>query len=90
MREVRIEAPAITYERAAKTTNLDAIQKNIASYVQRSADAAESSTRPGGARRFIIDRLTIRAAQVTMTNPALKGQGITFDLPDIELADIGK
>jgi hypothetical protein len=25
-----------------------------------------------------------------MTNPALKGQGITFDLPDIELRDMGK
>jgi hypothetical protein len=25
-----------------------------------------------------------------MTNPALRGQGLTFDLPDIELSDIGK
>jgi hypothetical protein len=25
-----------------------------------------------------------------MTTPSLKGQGVTFDLPDIELRDIGK
>ena len=34
-------------------------------------------------RGFIVERLTLRGAKVTMTNPALRGQGITFDLPDI-------
>jgi hypothetical protein len=90
VREVRVEAPAITYERGSKATNLDAIQKNIEAYIQRSADSAEPRGQKGAARRFIIDRLTIRNAKVTMTNPALKGQGITFDLPDIQLTDIGK
>jgi nitrous oxidase accessory protein NosD len=40
--------------------------------------------------KFVIDRLAIRGAKVTMTNPGLKGQGLTFDLPDIELRDLGK
>jgi hypothetical protein len=38
----------------------------------------------------VIDRLLIRGAKVTMTSPALKGQGVTFDLPDIELRDLGR
>ena len=38
----------------------------------------------------MIERLAIRGAKVTMTTPGLKGQGITFDLPDIELRDLGK
>ena len=46
---------------------------------------------PSGARHlFIVDRISIRGAKVTMTNTALHGQGITFDLPDIELRDVGK
>jgi len=43
----------------------------------------------GTKRRFIIDRLLIRGAKVTMTTPSLKGQGVNFDLPTIELRDIG-
>lgn len=90
--EIAVESPLITYERGKGGTNLDAIQKNISAYIQRSG--GETETRTGaekpGKRRFIIDRLTIRGAKVTMTNPALKGQGIAFDLPDIELRDIGK
>lgn len=92
IREIKVESASISYERSARTTNLDAIQKNIEGYIKRGALAQESAASPmlGAKRRFIIERLTIRAAKVTMTNPALKGQGITFDLPDIELRDMGK
>jgi uncharacterized protein involved in outer membrane biogenesis len=93
--EIVIDSPAITYERGASSTNLDAIQKNIEGYVKRAeaaSDAGTDSTPVGRAIRhkFVIDRLAIRGAKVTMTNPGLKGQGVTFDLPDIELRDIGR
>jgi len=92
MHEISVIAPLITYERADKASNLDAIQRNIEAYIQRSGGPSES--RPAetktGKRKFIIDRLVIRGAKVTMTNPALKGQGLSFDLPDIDLRDIGK
>ncbi len=94
--EIVIDAPLITYERGKSSTNLDAIQKNIESYVKR-AQAASSAqgkdSKPDGKsvqHKFVIERLAIRGAKVTMTNPGLKGQGVTFDLPDIELRDIGK
>ena len=90
IREVTVDSPRIVYERGREGSNLDAIQKNIDAYVKR----AETEGPPGAAgkppRRFIVDRLTIRGATVTMTNPALKGQGITFDLPELTLADVGK
>jgi uncharacterized protein involved in outer membrane biogenesis len=92
MRELAVVAPLITYERGDKATNLDVIQKSIEAYVQRSGGSSQSrpaQARPGG-RKFIIDRLVIRGAKVTMTNRALRGQGVTFDLPDIELRDVGK
>jgi hypothetical protein len=94
--EIVIDAPQITYERGKGSTNLDAIQKNIEAYVKRAqaSSAAEGKdSKPDGKgiqHRFAIERLAIRGAKVTMTNPGLKGQGLTFDLPDIELRDIGK
>ncbi len=91
VREIAVEAPLITFERAKGGSNLDAIQKNIEAYVASSGGASDA--KPDGAktvRRFIVERLTIRGAKVTMTNPALKGHGLTFDLPDIELRDLGK
>lgn len=98
IRELHVDAPAITYERGGKVTNLEVIQGNIEQYVrgQNREAPQESGGKSAGSvpgvqkRRFIIDRLTIRSARVTMTNPALKGQGISFDLPDIEIRDLGK
>jgi hypothetical protein len=93
IREIRVDAPAITFERGPQGHNLDTIQKNIEAYVARSggptgaqADAKASRT----TRRFTIDRLTIRFAKVTMTGAALHGQGLTFDLPDIEMRNLGR
>ncbi len=90
--EIAIEAPVIVYERGNKGTNLDAIQKNIEGYVARSVPVSQAGeAAPKGPRhKFVIDRLSIRGAKVTMTNPALRGQGITFGLPDIELRDLGR
>jgi uncharacterized protein involved in outer membrane biogenesis len=94
VRELTVEEPSITYERAGGTTNLEAIQRNIDAYVKRSAadeGGAGGGRKPREAkRRFIVERLTLRGAKVTMTNPALKGQGIVFDLPDITLRDVGR
>ena len=92
VREITVDAPFIAYERGKEGTNLDAIQKNIDAYVKGSGGESTAKA-PGdtsGPRRFVIDRLSIRGAKVTMTNPALKGQGLTFDLPDIQMRDLGK
>jgi hypothetical protein len=90
--EIIIEAPLITYERSGKSTNLDTIAKNIEGYVKASESSPDGKQASGKSVRhkFIIERLAIRGAKVTMTNPALRGQGVTFDLPDIELRDVGK
>jgi hypothetical protein len=92
IRELTIEAPLITYEKGDKGTNLEAIQKRIEGYVKESASSGGATAAGGNPIRhkFIVGKLTIRGAKVTMTNPRLKGQGITFDLPDIQLRDLGK
>jgi hypothetical protein len=94
VRELVVDAPQVTYERGSKLTNLDVIQERIESYVKK-LDAEEGAGGSGGKprsqkRRFIIERLTIHAARVTMTNAALRGQGLGFDLPDVQLEDVGR
>lgn len=88
--ELVIEQAQVTYERGPKGANIDAIQQRIEAYVKRAAGEPASKGRVVEKRRFIIDRLTIRRSRVLMTNPGLKGQGLTFELPDVELRDIGK
>jgi hypothetical protein len=90
--ELTIESPLIVYEKGDKGTNLEAIQKRIDGYVKANApsDGAPSQGGIPIRHKFIVAKLTIRGAKVTMTNPGLKGQGITFDLPAIELRDLGK
>ena len=87
---IGIDAPAIVYERGAKTTNLEVIARSMESHAKRSEEEAGASSGVTAKRKFIIDRLLIRGGKVTMTSAALRGQGVTFDLPDIELRDIGK
>ncbi len=92
IRELSVEAPLITYERTDRGTNLEAIQKNIQRHIEQGGGSSEG--RPAeakqGRRKFIVDSLALRGGRVTMTNPGLRGQGITFNLPDIELRDLGR
>jgi len=92
--ELTIEDASVTYEKSTDATNLEKIQRAIEDYVKRSNEgegAGPKGSQPREAkRRFIVERLTVKGAKVTMTNAALKGQGITFDLPDIALRDVGK
>ncbi len=103
VREVFVDTPTIVYERGPKGANLEAIQANIDRYVGAKAgggpargDAgpapvSDSGAIPGARKRlFIIDRLVIKGARVTMSNAGLRGQGLAFDLPDVEIRDIGK
>ena len=87
---IGIDAPTIVYERGDKTTNLDVIASHIESYVRKGGEGNAAADAKSDKRRYIIDRLLIRNAKVTMTSPSLRGQGVTFDLPELELRDIGR
>jgi len=94
VREISVMSPDITYEIATNgKANLEAIQKNIQSYLKRSGTVSESgnpAAPPSSGRKFIFQRINIRDARVKVTNPLLKGGGLSFTLPDIELRDLGK
>jgi hypothetical protein len=91
VRELAVTAASIVYERGDGPANLDVIRRNIRRHLE-----AERTRKPGDAkpqapaRRYIVDRLSIRGVKVTVTHPALRGQGIAFDLPEVDLRDVGK
>ncbi len=94
--DILVDAPEITYELKGGTNNLEAIRRHIEAGLGRAADgqargegAGKGGAPPSG-RRYVIGRVTLRGARVTMTNPALKGQGITFALPDVDVRDLGR
>jgi hypothetical protein len=93
IREIVVQSPEIAYEVKGGTNNLEAIRRNIEAHVRRSggqaADEGADKPRSKG-RRYVIGRIVLRDAKVTMTGPLLKGGGLTFALPDIQLRDVGR
>jgi uncharacterized protein involved in outer membrane biogenesis len=96
IKNVMIRAPEITYEYASGGSNIDAIRKNVASYLgQTPSETAQKSTPPAekkgasedGGRKLIIENLTIQDGKV---NAAAMGKQISQGLPAITLKDIGK
>ena len=92
--EIAIESPQVTYEHGPRSVNLDAIQSSIEAYAKRAAATSQpgdsGGASPTAKRRFVIERLTIHGGKVLMTNTSLKGQGVSFDLPEVVLRDVGK
>ncbi len=84
VRRIAVERPSITYEPGAKGSNFDVLQRNVERYVGAGGEAK-------GGRRLIVESLTIRGARVTYAPQVGRGTAtISFDLPDIQLRDIGK
>jgi len=92
VRNLAVANAEITYERGDNGANLDVIRRHIREYVERQAKGGGKGS--GGpespCHRYIVDRLSISGVHVTVTHPALRGQGISFDLPDVEMRDVGR
>jgi len=86
VKELSLEAPAITYERGAGGDNLSAIQKHIKSQLPKSqgGSGAATSSKDAPQRKFIVDHVQVRNAKVSY------GGTLTVDLGDVQLRDLGK
>jgi hypothetical protein len=90
IREIVIDAPDVVYENAGRGGNLEILQRNIGNAAQHDAPAARSKGEMRKApRRFVIDRILIRQARVSVLSPLLRGGTANFVLPDIELRGLG-
>jgi hypothetical protein len=84
VRRIAVERPSITYEPGARGSNFDVLQRNVARYVGAGGEAKAG-------RKLIVESLTIRGARVTYAPQVGRGTAtISFDLPDIQLRDVGK
>jgi hypothetical protein len=93
VKEIVVAAPAVTYEITAGGSNLDALQKNVASFAARHGGKGEAKAEPkaaDGGRKLVVDRLAITAGQVKLAAGGLPGANTTAKLGDIVLTGIGR
>lgn len=85
IRRIVLSGPDIAYEQGRSGANLEALQRNVRRYI------GEASAESRSAKRFIVDRLVIRDAQLTyIPLSGVSSAAATMRLPDITLRDIGK
>jgi uncharacterized protein involved in outer membrane biogenesis len=91
--EIYIDAPDITYEKGARSDNIQTILSNIKKFAGASEAKAETGTAAESEeaeKKIQINRLTIKNGKVHMSMTELGKQGLDLDLPDINMKDIGK
>ena len=87
VRRIVVVAPNITYEPGARGSNFDASQRNVDHYLGTDQAGAKRS----GGRKLIVERLTIKGARPSYSPPVMSGKAaILFNLPDIQLSNVGK
>jgi uncharacterized protein involved in outer membrane biogenesis len=88
IKEIIIEAPDIIYEMGGGSSNLQAIQDNVAKATGTTGGSAKASE--GGGKKVVIDNLYVRNAKASLSAAILGGKQIPLPLPDLHLKDIGK
>lgn len=90
IKEIVIGAPDVTYEIGSNGSNIDAIRKNVDSYVGGSGGSSGGDKAEGDGTKLIIENLYIRDGKVNVSASALGGKKLGAPLPTIHLKDIGK
>lgn len=93
--EIVIAGPEVTYEMASGGTNIDALQRNVDSYMESKGlkskgGKAEPAAKDEGGPKLVISNLYIKGGKANVSATILKGKTMTVPLPDIHLKDIGK
>jgi hypothetical protein len=87
VRRIAVERPSLTYEPGTRGSNFEVLQRNAERYVGAQGKSGDAR----GGRRLIVESLAIRGARVTYAPQVGRGTAtIAFDLPDIQLRNIGK
>lgn len=91
--EIRIIRPEVTYELGDGGSNVDAIQRNVDSYLKAQGidpNAKGESKSSGEGPKLIIENLYIQDGKVRVSAGFLKGKTLDSPLPNLHLKDIGK
>jgi uncharacterized protein involved in outer membrane biogenesis len=98
IKNILIAGPEVTYEWASGGSNLDAIKKNVETFVGMGSGGSAPSGKAGfkgeakddGGKKLVIDKLTISGGKVNVSASFLAGKKMSVPLPTIEMKDIGK
>jgi hypothetical protein len=85
--EILIVGLRVTYAIGEGTSNLVEIQENVDDYIGEDDGGASGDE---GGPNMVIQNLTFRNGTVSVNMPGLIDEGLSADLPDIQLTDIGK
>jgi len=98
IKTIAIVAPQVTYEISGQGSNLDAIKKNVETFLAsttggdggkaKGAEAPKQQADKGGST-LVIDTLTVTQGKVTLATP-IPGGAASVKLGDITQKDIGK
>lgn len=94
IQNISIDQLQVTLEQGMGSSNLGKLVEN-ASRFQAAPGAKEekpaaSEGEKTAQKKIVIDRVTIRDAQVGLSAPLLQGKAVSFSIPQMELKDIGK
>ncbi|MEM7169789.1 MAG: hypothetical protein AAF530_06440 [Pseudomonadota bacterium] len=92
IKRVLIANPEITYEIGPDGSNLSEIEKNVGQYVPAGSESGGSSSSGGGdglSPDVIIKKFSLEGAKVTVVASQLLENGLSGELPAIELKNIG-
>lgn len=99
IRDILIGAPKITYEMGSGGSNIDALQRNVDTYMKRmgagGGAAKDDAAKKDGAKgeegpKLVIENLRIKDAVANVSATFMGGKTMSLNLPDMHLKDIGK
>lgn len=90
LRRIEIVAPDVAYEKGERGTNFDVLVAHANRWLGEGGSAAPAPPSPATERRFIVDRFSLRDAQVQVAAPLLAARPVAVTLPDVELRDLGR
>lgn len=92
IREIRINAPQVTYELGDGGSNVDAIKANVDSYAKQFGGSGGGGGEAAGgeSKKLVIENLIVSGGKVKVSAGFLKGKTLDAALPDLHLKDIGK
>ena len=90
IREVRIEGPEITYERALKNSNIGQLLEQLGPATNApAAQPTAPAPKDEGGKKVVIHKLTLSGARVHASVTALGGHALLLPLPPLSLVNIG-
>lgn len=90
LRRIEVVAPDVAYEKGARGTNFDVLVANANRALGEGGGAAPTPPSLAAERRFMVDRFSMRDAQVQVAAPLLAARPVAVTLPDVELRDLGR